>query len=154
MTSLNPATGKDDGFIHLSISGNYQFPGVGSNPTRVYNQQLSHGGTLDLVEGDFTSVGGQPRQQMFMLDLSGSTATVTGWTSPELNTNCNYNEPFYAQAASWSPNDSTDLRRDDRLQAERHAGRELSRGPGRATRRSPTRPPRPASRTRGSTTRL
>ena len=45
MTSLNAATGKDDGFIHLSISGNYQFPGVGSNPTRVYNQQLSHGGT-------------------------------------------------------------------------------------------------------------
>jgi hypothetical protein len=107
MTSLNPSTGKDDGFIHLSISGNYQFPGVDSNPTRVYNQQLSNSGTLDLVEGDFTSVGGQPRQQMFMLDLSGSTAAVTGWTTSELNTNCNYNEPFYAQAASWSPDDST-----------------------------------------------
>ena len=107
MTSLNAATGKDDGFIHLSISGNYQFPGVGSNPTRVYNQQLSNGGTLDLVEGDFTSVGGVPRQQIFMLDLSGSTAAVTGWTSPEFNTNCNYNEAFYLQAASWSPDDST-----------------------------------------------
>ncbi|HEX9359644.1 MAG TPA: hypothetical protein VF933_38250 [Streptosporangiaceae bacterium] len=107
MTSLNPSTGKDDGFIHLSISGNYQFPGVGSNPTRVYNQQLSNSGTLDLVEGDFTSVGGQPRQQMFMLNLSGSTAAVTGWTSPELNTNCNWNEAFYAQAGAWSPDDST-----------------------------------------------
>ena len=107
MTSLNATTGKDDGFIHLSISGNYQFPGVGSNPTRVYNQQLSNSGTLDLVEGDFTSVGGQARQQIFMLNLSGSTAAVTGWTSPELNTNCNYNEAFYAQAASWSPDDST-----------------------------------------------
>jgi hypothetical protein len=107
MTSLNPSTGKDDGFISLNISGNYQFPGVGSNPTRVYNQQLSHNGTLDLVEGDFTSVGGQARQQVFMLNLSGSTATVTGWTSPELNTNCNFNEAFYAQAAAWSPDDST-----------------------------------------------
>ena len=107
MTSLNPTTGKDDGFIHLGISGNYQFPGVSSNPTRVYNQQLSNtGGTLDLVEGDFTSVGGQPRQQMFMLDLSGPAATVTGWTSPELNTNCNYNESFYAQSAAWSADDS------------------------------------------------
>ena len=54
-----------------------------SNPTRVYNQQLSHSGTLDLVEGDFTSVGGQPRQQIFMLNVGGPTATVTGWTSPE-----------------------------------------------------------------------
>jgi hypothetical protein len=107
MTSLNPSTGKDDGFIHLSISGNYQFPGAGSNPTRVYNQQLSHSGTLDLVEGDFTSVGGVPRQQIFMLDLSGSTAAVTGWTSTEFNTNCNFNETFWLQAASWSPDDSS-----------------------------------------------
>ena len=107
MTSLSPTTGKDDGFIHLSISGNYQFPGVSSNPTRVYNQQLSHGGTLDLVEGDFTSVGGQPRQQIFMLNLSGATATVTPWTSAEFNGECNYNEAFYLQAASWSPDDST-----------------------------------------------
>ena len=107
MTSLSPATGMDDGFIHLGISGKYQFPGVDSNATRVYNQQLSHGGSLDLVEGDFTSAGGQARQQMFMLNLGGSAAAVTAWTSSELNTNCNYNEPFYAQAAAWSPDDST-----------------------------------------------
>src|SRR5690242_16083787 len=106
-TSLNAATGKDDGYLHLSISGNYQFPGVGPNPTRVYNQQLSHSGTLDLVEGDFTSVGGFPRKQIFMLNLSGSTAAVTGWTSTEFNTNCNFNEAFWLQAASWSPDDST-----------------------------------------------
>lgn len=107
MTSLNPTTGQDDGFIHLSISGNYQFSGVGSNPTRVYNQELSHGGTLDLVMGDFTSVGGLPRQQIFMLDLSGPSATVTGWTSPEFSQSCWYSEPFYLQAAAWSPDDST-----------------------------------------------
>lgn len=118
MTSLNPSTGVDDGFIHLNISGNYNFPGVASNGTRVYNQQLSHGGTLDLVEGDFTSVGGLGRQQIFMLDLSGSSAKVTGWTSPEFDGSegnlpggypyqCATVEPFYLQAASWSPDDST-----------------------------------------------
>lgn len=107
MASLNASTGKDDGFVQLNISGNYQFPGVAANPTRVYNQQLSNGGSLDLVEGDFTSAGGQPRQQIFMLDLSGPTAAVTAWTSDEFNGNCNYNEPFYLQAAAWSPDDST-----------------------------------------------
>ena len=60
MVSLSPTTGKNDGFLHLNISGNYQYPGVSTNPTHVQNQQLSHGGTLDLVEGDFTSVGGVP----------------------------------------------------------------------------------------------
>ena len=73
MVSLSPATGKSDGFLHLNISGNYHYPGVATNPTQVYNQQLSHGGTLDLVEGDFTSVGGLPRQQIFMLNVGGST---------------------------------------------------------------------------------
>jgi hypothetical protein len=113
MASLNPATGKDDGFVNLHISGHYQYCNssgtrcAGGNGTRVYNQQLSHSGYLDLVEGDFTSVGGKSRQQIFMLNLSGSTAVVTGWTSAEFNEHCWFSEPFYLQAASWSPGDST-----------------------------------------------
>jgi hypothetical protein len=123
LTSLNPVTGKNDGFVALNISGSYQFPGVGSNTTNIYNQSVSHSGTLDLVMGDFTSVGGQPRQQIFMLNLATNPATVTGWTSPQWDGSqgeatpadpssgypyqCATNEPFYLQAAAWSPDDST-----------------------------------------------
>jgi hypothetical protein len=70
MASLSPVTGKNDGFIHLGISGHYQYSGVRSNTTNIYNQAFSHSGTLDLVMGDFTSVGGLPRQQIFMLNLA------------------------------------------------------------------------------------
>ena len=55
-----------------------------------------------------------------MLNLAGPTATVTGWTSPEFDGSdgnidqpggypyqCATNEPFYIQAAAWSPDDST-----------------------------------------------
>ncbi len=120
MTSLNPTTGKDDGFLNLNISGNYSF--APDNPTRVYNQALSNSGQYDLVMGDFTSVGGLPRQQIFMLDLSTTPATVTGWTSPEWDGSlgelsaanptgypyeCYTGEPFYLQSAAWSPDDST-----------------------------------------------
>ncbi len=120
MTSLSPTTGADDGYLKLSISGNYSF--ANSNSTRVYNQSLSHSGQYDLVMGDFTSVGGLPRQQVFMLDLSTSPATVTGWTSPEWDGSlgelsgsnpggypyqCVANEPFYIQDAAWSGDDST-----------------------------------------------
>ena len=118
--SLNPGTGKDDGFVHLGISGHIQFPGVKSNSTEVFNQQLSHGGSLVLVEGDFTSVGGQNRRQIFMIDVSGTTATLTGWTSPQFDGsdpngtlkpndkyfNCGASHPFYVHAAAWSPDDS------------------------------------------------
>ncbi|MGD0063525.1 MAG: hypothetical protein ABSB76_08795 [Streptosporangiaceae bacterium] len=121
-TSLNPTTGSDDGFLRLNISGNYNFPGVSSNATRVFNQALSHSGQLDLVMGDFTSVGGLARQQIFMLNLATTPATVTGWSSPQWDgsqgeatpsdpTNgypyeCATVEPFYIQAAAWSPTDS------------------------------------------------
>jgi hypothetical protein len=98
--SLSPTTGKDDGLLHLHISGNYS-----GNATRVFNQQLSHSTDLDLVEGVFTSVGGQPRQQIFMLNvLNGS---VTRWTSPEFSQHCQNIESFYVRAASWSPDDGT-----------------------------------------------
>jgi len=114
MASLNPVTGKSDGFLHLNISGSYQYSGVASNTTMVFNQQLSHSGTYDLVEGDFTSVGGLQREQIFMLNVGGSTATVTGWTSPEFDGSdssypyqCATVEPFYIQSAAWSPDDST-----------------------------------------------
>jgi hypothetical protein len=107
MTSLNPTTGKDDGFLHLKISGSYHFAGAVGNRTRVYNQQLSHGGSLDLVEGDFTSVGGQPRQQIFMLRLGRRHGSLTGWRSPEFDKHCSADVPFYVEAASWSPHDST-----------------------------------------------
>jgi hypothetical protein len=100
--SLSPATGVDDGFIKLRVSGH-----VTGNPAEIYNQQLSNGGNLLLVEGNFTSVGGQPRQQIFMANLSGSEATVTGWTSPEFSQDCVANEAFYVRSAAWSPSNST-----------------------------------------------
>jgi hypothetical protein len=116
LASLNPVTGKDDGYLKLHISGSYEFTGVEPNATKIYNQALSHGGTLDLVMGDFTSAGGLPRQQIFMLSLGKTKGTVTGWTSPEWDGSdgnlpggypyqCATNEPFYIRAAAWSPSD-------------------------------------------------
>jgi hypothetical protein len=123
MASLSPVTGKDDGFVHLNISGDYQYCAPGGSPctknshtSQVYNQQLSHGGTLDLVEGRFTSVGGLPRQQVFMLNLATNPASITGWTSPEWDGSdtthypyfqCVVNQAFYIRTGAWSPDDST-----------------------------------------------
>jgi hypothetical protein len=107
MTSLNPNTGKNDGYLHLRISGYYHFSGAAPNRTRVYNQQPSHSGRFDLVEGDFTSVGGRQRRQIFMLKLGRRHASVTRWRSSEFNRHCTVGVPFYIQAASWSPDDTT-----------------------------------------------
>lgn len=119
MISLNPSSGANDRFLNLHISGNVRFPHAAGNPTRVYNQQISHGGRRDLVEGDFSSVRGKRRQQVFMLNLaSRPTASLMSWTSPRFDGskgyppngyyyNCTRNEPFYVRAGAWSPDDKT-----------------------------------------------
>lgn len=108
LVSVNPSTGTDDGYVNLKISGNYVYTedrGMQSsgNSSRVYNFDLSPDGNRLLVMGDFTSVGGQRRQQIFMLDLRTSSATLDPWYSSEFNANCATVEPFYLQAAAWSP---------------------------------------------------
>jgi hypothetical protein len=118
--SLDPLTGQDDGFLHLNISGHITFPQAKANSTDVYNQQLSHNGQWVLVEGDYTSVGGLNRRQISMINVSGTSATLTGWTSPEFDGsdpnaalnpndkyfNCGASHPFYIHAAAWSPDDT------------------------------------------------
>jgi hypothetical protein len=101
--TMSPSSGSVDGLGALSISGHY----VGNpNPTRVFNLQLSHGGTRLLVEGDFTSVNGHRREQVFMLSI-GSTMTLTGWYSNDFFGSCANSTPFYIQDAAWSPDDNT-----------------------------------------------
>jgi hypothetical protein len=102
LASLSPATGRDDGFARLGVSGS-----LGDGRTKIYNQQISHDGRMELAEGTFTSVGGQRRQQIVMLRLTGRHVTVTDWTSPEFYGFCQPEEQFWLRSAAWSPDDRT-----------------------------------------------
>jgi hypothetical protein len=104
--SLDPATGKGDGYLDLNISGHYVYPGVAVNNTEVYNQQLSPDRGHVLVEGVFTRVQGKARQQIFMLNLS-SQGNVSTWYSDEFNGFCATKHPFYVKSAAWAPDMST-----------------------------------------------
>src|SRR5215471_9260455 len=99
--SLNPATGRDDGYLHLGISGHYTYPGVVPNPTQVFNQQISPDRHYVLAEGDFTSVQGKGRQQIFMFRLAASHGNVTAWNSTEFSQPCVTKHPFYITAAAF-----------------------------------------------------
>lgn len=111
LTSLNLATGANDGYLTTPISGVYVYTDQGGHPaiggpTSVYNMKLSPNGARLLVMGTFTSVAGQRRQQIFMLDL-GATVSLDGWYSAEFNAYCAAVEPFYVRAAAWSPDGAT-----------------------------------------------
>lgn len=102
IASLDPRTGAVTSYINLKVSGNYP-----NSTSKVYNTQLNHAGTKMLVEGTFTSFGGSARQQIVMLDLGHTSASVDPWTSVEFNQACVSNESFYLRAANWSPDDAT-----------------------------------------------
>jgi hypothetical protein len=109
--SLKPTTGSVTRYLSLKISGNYQYRNsqgqpAGANPSRVFNQQLSHHGNRLLVEGDFLTIGGKPRQQIAMLNLHGKHATTNRWHPTEFNRPCQIDQPFYAKAAAWSVTDA------------------------------------------------
>jgi hypothetical protein len=106
--SLSLRTGRDDGYVHgLRISGSYSYPGADPNHTGIFNQQLSPDGQHVLVEGTFTRVQGNARQQIFMLNLGRGHGNVSNWYSPEFSRFCAADHPFYLKAAAWSPDGST-----------------------------------------------
>jgi hypothetical protein len=102
LASLDPGTGAPTSYANLSITGNYP-----NFVTRIFNAQVSHSGDRLLVEGVFTSIAGQPRQQVAILDLGAQSLTVDPWNSPELAEPCQLLNSFYARAANWSPDDKT-----------------------------------------------
>jgi len=105
--SLNPSTGRDDGYLNLNVSGHYVYPGAAANPTQVYNQQLSPDGRHVLVEGVFTAVQGRSRQQIFMLSLGSGHGDVSDWNFSGFGQHCVDSHPFYIRGAAWSPDQST-----------------------------------------------
>jgi len=106
--SLNPASGLDDGYLNLHISGHYVYPGAAAVSTGVYNAELSPTvyGAYVLAQGVFTSVGGFARQQIFMMRLAATRGQVTTWTSSGFNQFCTKKVPFYVHDAAWAPDGS------------------------------------------------
>lgn len=98
LTSLSATTGKPDGYLNLAISGTYP-----RDSTKIYKFSNIVGNRV-LVNGVFTSVGGQGRRQVFMLDLGSTSATLDAWYSPRLDEACqSQTEQFYAKGATISP---------------------------------------------------
>jgi hypothetical protein len=98
LASLNPRTGAVTSYVHLRIRGAY--PGT---HTKVYNSQLSHDHHRLLVEGVFTSINGNARQQAAVLKLGRTATHLTRWKSKELTRSCTGH--FYVKAGAWSPSD-------------------------------------------------
>jgi hypothetical protein len=100
LTSLDPTTGKVDGYAsNLGISGT-----LPQDTTHIYKMWLNPAGNRVAIDGVFTSVLGQARRQIFLLDLGATSVSLDPWFAPVLNQNCQVaSEQFYTKSLAWSP---------------------------------------------------
>jgi hypothetical protein len=100
MASLDPTTGAATSYLRLHIGGQV----VNGGPTRVIKLVRSHGGGRLLAMGNFTTVAGHARQQIFMVNLGSTSASLNSWYSPLFSQTCKF--PQYVRAAAWTPDDT------------------------------------------------
>jgi hypothetical protein len=103
LKSVNPVTGASDGYGTPLISGTYSYPGVVAHGPRIWNMTVAPNGRAVLMTGVFTSVAGQRHEQVFRLNLTARSSTVSIWSPKDLYTKCVPTQPFYAHDAAWAP---------------------------------------------------
>jgi hypothetical protein len=71
--------------------------------THVAKLDVTPDGTKLVAVGNFTAVGGQSRRQIAMLDLTPTTATVSGWATTRYSTQCSSRFETYIRDVDIAP---------------------------------------------------
>ncbi|HVQ88086.1 MAG TPA: hypothetical protein VMT88_07880 [Actinomycetes bacterium] len=102
LAALQPHTGADTGYIDVPITGRVA---DNSGPTKVGRFAVNPAGTRLAAVGNFTSVGGKARRQVFMLRLGNRAAHVNKWYYEPFNNTCSAaSAPVYVRDVDFSPN--------------------------------------------------
>jgi PKD repeat protein len=83
IATVNAATGAADPYFALEVSGTHN-----GGRTSLQKFDISADGSRLLAIGNFTSVGGQARHQVVMLDLTGAAAAVANWATSFYTASC------------------------------------------------------------------
>ncbi len=108
LMALDPATGKDTGYLGLPGPITDAIPGAWGG-VAVYQFALDPSGTHLAVTGNFSTVAGQARTRFVMLRLTAAGASVDSWYYPGFAKPCTSTAPrrvAYLQGVDWSPDGS------------------------------------------------
>jgi hypothetical protein len=90
LATLNPTTGALDPFMNIQLTGHHNYNGSGANgPVGGRAMDISPDGTRAIVLGDFKDANGDLHDQIVMIDLTGSSATIDpNWNTYEFTGAC------------------------------------------------------------------
>ncbi len=98
LATLNPNTGRLDTFQSLDFAGMQN-----GGTTLVYKMDITPDGSKLIAVGNFTSVGGQSRPQIVMLDLSGGSTQLANWQTSRYAAACSSSFDSYMRDVDISP---------------------------------------------------
>jgi len=109
LATLNPTTGTLDPFMNIQLTGHHNYNGSGANgPVGGRAMDISPDGTRAVVLGDFKNANGALHDQIVMIDLNGSSATIDpNWNTNEFSAACASGAfDTYVEDVSFSPDGS------------------------------------------------
>ncbi|WP_158079264.1 PKD domain-containing protein, partial [Actinomadura sp. CNU-125] len=98
IATLNPNTGARDAYFDLPVTGQQN-----GGTTAVIKMDVSPDGSRLVGVGNFTSVGGQSRPQIFMLDLTGAQARLANWQTVRYAAECSTSFDTYMRDVDFAP---------------------------------------------------
>jgi hypothetical protein len=105
LASLNASTGALDSFVDLDFAGRRSTTKV-SAPLSVADLDVSADGRTLVALGNFSTVAGQARHQLAVIDLSVTSATLKNWATDRYQPTCSNSFPSYVRGVSISPDGS------------------------------------------------
>lgn len=105
LVALDPATGRDTGYLRLDIAGTVKANGAG--PTAVYRIAISPDGSRLVAIGNFATVATVSRPRAFMADLDTDSASLAAWRYRPLKNVCRATSlSAYLRDVDFSPDGS------------------------------------------------
>jgi PKD repeat protein len=98
IATVNASTGAYDPFFSLAVTGTHN-----GGRTSLQKFDVTPDGSKLLAIGNFTTIGGNAREQAVLLDLSGSSATVADWATPFFTGRCAWVFNSYMRDLDISP---------------------------------------------------
>lgn len=103
LASLDPATGAATPFIDVAVAGRVE---IGKGWPHVYRFAVDPAETRIVIMGNFTSVAGQNRRRVAMLDVNPFGTRLASFNDIRFYEDCDVTMPAYFRDADWSPDGS------------------------------------------------
>jgi len=96
LAALNPTTGAADASVNMGLDGPRSTP-TATAPVKVEALDVTPNGGRLVIIGNFSTVAGQARHQIAVINLATSPATLTAWATTRYQPTCSNGAPSYVR---------------------------------------------------------